>query len=204
MEAQGSWLTNKYAEGLPGKRYYGGCEFVDVAERLAQDRALGSSRAPSTSTSSPTRAPRPTWPSTSRPSSRATASSAMKPGPGRPPDPRDGAQLQRPLLRDPRLRRPPAKTERIDYDAPRAAGQGGPAEADHRRRQRLSADHRLRRGWPTSPTRSGALLWVDMAHIAGLVAAGAPPEPVPARRPRHDDHPQDPARRRGAASIFSR
>jgi glycine hydroxymethyltransferase len=40
MEAQGSPLTNKYAEGLPGKRYYGGCEFVDVAERLAQERAL--------------------------------------------------------------------------------------------------------------------------------------------------------------------
>src|SRR3954447_22719124 len=40
MEAQGSWLTNKYAEGLPGKRYYGGCEFVDVAENLARDRAL--------------------------------------------------------------------------------------------------------------------------------------------------------------------
>ena len=40
MEAQGSWLTNKYAEGLPGKRYYGGCEFVDVAERLAQERAI--------------------------------------------------------------------------------------------------------------------------------------------------------------------
>jgi glycine hydroxymethyltransferase len=40
MEAQGSPLTNKYAEGLPGKRYYGGCEFVDLAERLAQDRAL--------------------------------------------------------------------------------------------------------------------------------------------------------------------
>lgn len=40
MEAQGSWLTNKYAEGLPGKRYYGGCEHVDVAERLAQERAL--------------------------------------------------------------------------------------------------------------------------------------------------------------------
>jgi glycine hydroxymethyltransferase len=40
QEAQGSWLTNKYAEGLPGKRYYGGCEFVDVAERLAQARAL--------------------------------------------------------------------------------------------------------------------------------------------------------------------
>ncbi len=53
MEAQGSWLTNKYAEGLPGKRYYGGCEFVDVAERLAPSM---SSRTPE---------PRPTWPPTS-------------------------------------------------------------------------------------------------------------------------------------------
>ena len=40
LEAQGSWLTNKYAEGLPGRRYYGGCEFVDEVERLAQERAL--------------------------------------------------------------------------------------------------------------------------------------------------------------------
>src|ERR687889_1738083 len=40
MEAQGSCLTNKYAEGLPGKRYYGGCEFVDIAENLAIERAL--------------------------------------------------------------------------------------------------------------------------------------------------------------------
>ena len=48
MEAQGSWLTNKYAEGLPGKRYYGGCEYVDIAERLAQStraRALPGRRA---------------------------------------------------------------------------------------------------------------------------------------------------------------
>src|SRR5215208_2958752 len=40
LEAQGSWLTNKYAEGLPGKRYYGGCEYVDIAENLAIERAL--------------------------------------------------------------------------------------------------------------------------------------------------------------------
>ena len=39
MAAQGSVLTNKYAEGYPGKRYYGGCEFVDIAENLARDRA---------------------------------------------------------------------------------------------------------------------------------------------------------------------
>ena len=39
MEAQGSVLTNKYAEGYPGRRYYGGCEFVDVTESIAIDRA---------------------------------------------------------------------------------------------------------------------------------------------------------------------
>ncbi|MEP7158931.1 MAG: serine hydroxymethyltransferase, partial [Chloroflexota bacterium] len=40
LEAQGSWLTNKYAEGQPGKRYYGGCQFVDEVEVLAEERAL--------------------------------------------------------------------------------------------------------------------------------------------------------------------
>ena len=39
MEAQGSVLTNKYAEGYPGRRYYGGCEYVDIAEDLARERA---------------------------------------------------------------------------------------------------------------------------------------------------------------------
>src|SRR5688572_5978014 len=40
LEAAGSVFTNKYAEGYPGKRYYGGCEFTDIVERLAQERAL--------------------------------------------------------------------------------------------------------------------------------------------------------------------
>ena len=39
MQAMGSWLTNKYAEGYPGARYYGGCQYVDVVEQLAIDRA---------------------------------------------------------------------------------------------------------------------------------------------------------------------
>jgi glycine hydroxymethyltransferase len=59
LEAQGSVLSNKYAEGYPGRRYYGGCEHVDVAEQLAIDRA----KAP---TFSRTRARRPTSPSTTR------------------------------------------------------------------------------------------------------------------------------------------
>ncbi len=62
MQAAGSVLTNKYAEGYPGRRYYGGCEHVDVVENLARDRASSSS-GPSTSTCSRTRAARPTWPS---------------------------------------------------------------------------------------------------------------------------------------------
>ena len=48
LDCQGSVLTNKYAEGYPGKRYYGGCEHVDVAEQLAIDRAARSCSAPST------------------------------------------------------------------------------------------------------------------------------------------------------------
>ena len=58
MQAVGSVLANKYAEGYPGHRYYGGCEFVDKVEDLARDR-LRACSAPSMSMSSPTPAPRP-------------------------------------------------------------------------------------------------------------------------------------------------
>ena len=84
--------------------------------------------------------------------------------------------------------------QRIDYDALEATGPGGAAEGHRRRRQRLPAHHRLRAHGAPSPQRSDALLIVDMAHIAGLVAAGAASQPRSRTRHRHHDHPQDPAR----------
>ena len=77
MQAQGSVLTNKYAEGYPGRRYYGGCEHVDVIEQLAIDRikALFGASSP---TCSPTPAPRRTPRRWSRCSSPATPSSACR------------------------------------------------------------------------------------------------------------------------------
>ena len=65
MAAQGSVLTNKYAEGYPGKRYYGGCEFVDVAERLAIERVLQAVRRRAGQRPAALRRARPTWRSTS-------------------------------------------------------------------------------------------------------------------------------------------
>ena len=75
MAAMGSVLTNKYAEGYPGKRYYGGCECVDEVESLAIKRVCGSS-ARSMPMYSRTPARRPTWRSIRRCASRATPYSA--------------------------------------------------------------------------------------------------------------------------------
>jgi glycine hydroxymethyltransferase len=177
LEAQGSWLTNKYAEGLPGKRYYGGCEFVDIAERLAQERALqlfpGAEHVN-------------VQPHAGAQANMAAYLSTVNPGDrvlGMKLD--QGGHLTHGMAlnfsgryfeihgygvsRD---------DERIDYDALEQQAKevrpkliiGGasayPRIIDFERMADIA--HSV-----------GALLWVDMAHIAGLVAAGLHPSPFP-------------------------
>ena len=168
MEAQGSWLTNKYAEGLPGKRYYGGCEFVDVAERLAQERALalfpGAEHVN-------------VQPHSGAQANMAAYFSVLEPG-----DRIMGMNLAHgghlthgmALNFSGRLYEVHSygvreDTERIDYDALAAQAARGPAEAHRRRRVGLSAAVGLRADgrrspptsarccsstWPTSPGSS--------------------------------------------------
>ncbi|HET9346636.1 MAG TPA: serine hydroxymethyltransferase [Candidatus Limnocylindrales bacterium] len=177
MEAQGSWLTNKYAEGLPGKRYYGGCEFVDIAETLAQERALalfpGAEHVN-------------VQPHSGAQANMAAYFSVLEPG-----DRMLGMKLDQgghlthgmKLNFSGRLFEVHAygvreDTERIDYDAlerqardvrPKlivAGASAYPRIFDFERMAALA--HAV-----------GALLFVDMAHIAGLVAAGVHPSPFP-------------------------
>jgi glycine hydroxymethyltransferase len=177
MEAQGSWLTNKYAEGLPGKRYYGGCEYVDVAERLAQSRALA------------------LFPGAEhvnvQPHSGAQANMAAYFSVLRPGDRILGMNLAHgghlthgsPVNFSGRLYEVHAygvdrASERIDYDAlaaiadevrPKVIVAGASAYP------RIIDFERM----ATIAHGVGALLLVDMAHVAGLVAAGLHPSPFP-------------------------
>jgi glycine hydroxymethyltransferase len=177
MEAQGSWLTNKYAEGLPGKRYYGGCEYVDVAEILAQQRALalfpGSEHVN-------------VQPHSGAQANMAAYFSVLKPG-----DRILGMNLAHgghlthgsPVNFSGRLYEVHAygveeATGRIDYDAleakaaevrPKVLVAGASAYPRIFDFERMAA---IAHG-------VGALLFVDMAHIAGLVAAGVHPSPFP-------------------------
>jgi hypothetical protein len=158
LEAQGSWLTNKYAEGLPGRRYYGGCEYVDEAERLAQQRALA------------------LFPGAEhvnvQPHSGAQANMAAYLAVLEIGDRILGMNLAHgghlthgsPVNFSGKwfdvhaygVRR---EDERIDYDALAEQARRGAPEDDRRRRQRLSADHRLRAHGQDRARRSTRCCW---------------------------------------------
>ena len=169
MEAQGSWLTNKYAEGLPGKRYYGGCEFVDIAETLAQERALalypGAEHVN-------------VQPHSGAQANMAAYFSVLKPG-----DRILGMNLAHgghlthgmALNFSGKLYEVHAygvrqDTEYIDYDAMEAQA------SEVRPRLIIGGASAYSRLWDIAHG-VGALLFVDMAHIAGLVAADVHPSP---------------------------
>jgi glycine hydroxymethyltransferase len=177
MEAQGSWLTNKYAEGLPGKRYYGGCEFVDIAETLAQERALA------------------LYPGAEhvnvQPHSGAQANMAAYFSVLRPGDRILGMNLAHgghlthgmALNFSGKLYEVSAygvrqDTERIDYDELETTAK------EARPKLIVAGASAYPRLWDFERMAAiahgiGALLFVDMAHVAGLVAAGVHPSPFP-------------------------
>lgn len=176
LEAMGSVMTNKYAEGYPGQRYYGGCEVVDVAENLARDRAKALFGADHANV---------------QPHSGAQANmgvyfACLKPG-----DTVLGMNLAHgghlthgsPVNISGKYYNFVAygvdrKTERIDYDQVReVAKEARPAlivagASAYPRTIDFAA-------FKSIADEVGALLMVDMAHIAGLVAAGLHPSPVP-------------------------
>jgi len=177
MEAQGSWLTNKYAEGLPGKRYYGGCEYVDVAERLAQERALAlfpGAEHVNVQPHSGAQANMVAYFSVLQPGDRILGMSLAH-----------GGHLTHGMALNfsGRLYEVHAygvrhDTERIDYDAMEAQAK------EVRPRLIVGGASAYSRTWEFERMADiahsvGALLFVDMAHIAGLVAAGVHPSPFP-------------------------
>jgi glycine hydroxymethyltransferase len=177
LEAQGSWFTNKYAEGLPGKRYYGGCEYVDVAERLAQERALALfSGAEHVNVQ----------PHSGAQANLAAYFSVLEPGDrilGMKLD--QGGHLTHGMrlnfsgrLYDVAAYGVREDTELIDYDALEA--QAG----DVRPKVIVAGASAYPRTWDFERMAAiahavGALLVVDMAHVAGLVAGGVHPSPFP-------------------------
>jgi glycine hydroxymethyltransferase len=175
MEAQGSQLTNKYAEGYPGKRYYGGCEYVDIAEQLAIDRvkALFGAEAANVQANSGSQANQAVFMAFCKPGDTIMGMSLA-----------EGGHLTHGMalnisgkwfnvvaygLND---------KEEIDYDAMEAKARehkpkliiaGASAYAlriDFERFARVAKE-------------IGAIFMVDMAHYAGLIAAGVYPNPVP-------------------------
>ena len=147
MEAQGTQLTNKYAEGYPGKRYYGGCEYVDVVEQLAIDRLkqIFGAEAANVQPNSGSQANQGVYMAVLAGRHRA----GHEPGRRRPPDARRvgqrlGQAVQLHLVWPGRQRSPELRPGR-------KAGQGTQAQADRGRRLGLRAAHRLRAHGPHRP-----------------------------------------------------
>jgi glycine hydroxymethyltransferase len=176
LEAQGSVLTNKYAEGYPGKRYYGGCEHVDVAEQLAIDRAkqlFGADYA------------------NVQPHSGSQANAAAYLALIQPGDTLLGMSLDHGghLTHGAKVNFSGKVFKAVQYGLDPATGEIGYAQVErlaHEHRPKLviagfSAYSRIV-DWARFRRIAdavGAYFLVDMAHIAGLVAAGEYPSPIP-------------------------
>ena len=176
LECQGSVLTNKYAEGYPGKRYYGGCEYVDIAEQLAIDRAkelFGAEHA------------------NVQPHSGAQANAAVYQALMEPGDTMLGLELAHGghLTHGMKINFSGRLYEIAAYHVDRETSLIDMDEVErlaHERRPKV-----ILAGWSAYPRfldferfraiadAVGAYLVVDMAHFAGLVAAGLHPNPVP-------------------------
>jgi len=176
LEAQGSVLTNKYAEGYPGKRYYGGCEHVDVAEQLAIDRArklFGAAYAN-------------VQPHSGSQANAAVYLALLKPG-----DTLLGMSLDHGghLTHGAKVNFSGKVFDAVQYGLDPATG-----EIDYAQVEKLAQEHRPKLIVAGFSAYSGIVDWarfraiadevgawfmVDMAHVAGLVAAGVYPNPVP-------------------------
>ncbi|MEW6942683.1 serine hydroxymethyltransferase [Trueperella pyogenes] len=176
LQAQGSVLTNKYAEGYPGRRYYGGCEFVDVAESLAIERAKGVFGADYVNV---------------QPHSGAQANAAIYHALLQPGDTVLGLELAHGghLTHGMKINFSGKNYNAVAYGV-------SPETylidmADVRAKALEHKPKMIIAGWSAYPRHLdfqafreiadevGAYLWVDMAHFAGLVAAGLHPNPVP-------------------------
>ncbi|MDP7385408.1 MAG: serine hydroxymethyltransferase [Nitrospinota bacterium] len=176
MEAQGSVLTNKYAEGLPARRYYGGCEHVDVAEDLARERVkvlFGAAHA-NVQPHSGTQAVTAGYLACIRPGDTILGMNLAHGGHlthGSPVSISGGLFNVVAYGVD-------AKTERIDFDDVRSKAR------EHRPAMIVVGASAYPRAIEFERFREiadevGAKVMVDMAHIAGLIAAGVHPNPVP-------------------------
>lgn len=176
LEAQGSDLTNKYAEGYPGKRYYGGCEFVDVAERLAIERAKTIFKADFVNV---------------QPHSGSQANAAVYMALLEPGDTILGMNLTHGghLTHGSKVNFSGKLYNAFQYGVTADKG-----EMDYEQVEMLSEEHRPKmiiagfsaysgivdwQRFRDIADKVGAYLAVDMAHVAGLIAAGIYPNPVP-------------------------